>query len=241
MSRRDFTSFVGKGSAVAAGMVWAAPKISTVKLAKKAAAGSPPPGTTTTTTTIAGQGNPTISVSNASPCGGDTIAVNGRGFVPKTAVSLEIDSPANSLGVTTADSNGNIAVTLRLPTSVPTGSHNLVAVGVQAGGRTLTLEAPLHIKTRAECETGPEGSTATTLANTGTTGVAGTTTPGTTRTTGNGKGSSGTTKVSNEGSPLAFTGTDTVDLALIGAAAAVGGRALLGLVGRDRDEDDEEA
>jgi hypothetical protein len=40
---------------------------------------------------------------------------------------------------------------------------------------------------------------------------------------------------------LAFTGTDSVDLALLGAAAAVGGRALFGLVAhRDEDEEDEE-
>ena len=41
--------------------------------------------------------------------------------------------------------------------------------------------------------------------------------------------------------PLAFTGTDAIDLALIGGAAAIGGRALYGLARReDEDEDEEE-
>jgi hypothetical protein len=253
LSRRDFASRFGAGSAAAVGLAWASPHISTIRFARKAAVGSPaPPPSTTTTTTIAGvEGS--ISISGRTPCPGDILAVHADGFAPKTAVTLELDSAENVLGVTTAGGKGRVNVTLRLPSDVE-GLHNLIVTGVRPGGRTLTLSVPVTIKTADECKVGPKGSTTTTQPGTTTTTTPGKK-PATTTSTSptsvptsttiggeqvhEGGGGGEPHGVSNGGGFLAFTGTDSVDLALLGAAAAVGGRALFGLVAH-RDENDEE-
>jgi hypothetical protein len=114
---------------------------------------------------------------------------------------------------------------------------------------------PVNIKTEEECHVGPKGSTTTTSTPTTQPGAT-TTTPRrpttstsptsvpTSTTVGaehqhEGGGEGKVPHASNGGGFLAFTGTDSVDLALLGAAAAVGGRALFGLVAH-RDEDDED-
>jgi hypothetical protein len=186
-----------------------------------------------------------ISVSASSPCVGDTIRVTADGFAPRTAVTLEIDSPGHVLGVTTANSAGKIDVRVKLFDHGPTGKHTLKAIGVQTGGRTLTLSAPITIKNEAQCRVEGEGSTTTTAPGTPDT-TTGTTAPGSTtpvtraggKQGGGGGGGGGGTPL-GEGS-LAFTGTDAVDLALIGTAAAIGGRALYGLARSSDDEEVEE-
>jgi hypothetical protein len=249
LSRRDFTARFGAGSAAAVGLAWAAPHISTIRFARKAAVGSPPPTSTTTSTTIAGvEGS--LSLNTVTPCAGDICHVRAQGFAPRTAVTLEVDSDEHTIGVTTANPKGRINVTVRLPSDI-TGAHSLVVVGVRPGGRTLTLTVPIAIKTEAECHVTPQGSTTTTTQP----GVTTTTKPGTTTSSSPStsvptstsiaeenvpeRGGGGGNPVSSGGGFLAFTGTDSVDLALLGAAAAVGGRALFGLVAH-RDEDDEE-
>jgi len=232
LSRRDFTKRVAGGSAAAMGVAWAAPKITTIRYAAKAKAGSPPPTSTTTTTSVPIGQLGHIALSVNSPCVGDTIRVAADGFAPGTAVTLEIDSAAHTLGVTTASGTGSINVDVLLPTSGPTGAHTLKAVGVQTGGRTLTLSAPITIKTEAECAVGSNGTTSTTAPGTVTT------TPGSTTpvTIGGKQGGGGPL---GSGS-LAFTGTDAIDLALVGGAAALGGRMLYGLARRSDDDEDEE-
>src|SRR6476619_93431 len=107
LSRRDFTRRFGGGSVAAVGLAWAAPKITTIKYSAKAKAGSPPPTSSSTTTTSVPVGQlGHISLSESSPCVGDTIHVKADGFARKTAVTLEIDSPAHTLGVTTANGDG---------------------------------------------------------------------------------------------------------------------------------------
>ena len=250
LSRREFSRRIGTGSAAAAvGLVWAAPKISTIRYATKVVAGSPPPATSTTTSTtptsvpVGRQGG--ISVSTGSPCAGDNLGVSASGFVPHTAVRLELDSAENSLGVTTADRTGSIDVSVHLSSHTPAGPHTIRVVGVQSGGRTLTLRATITIRSEEECRVGTKGSTTTTPSTTHVGPRS--TTPGTTATSpitakvstppGTSEVSPGTTTLS--GGALAFTGTDAVDLALIGAAAAVGGRALYGLARRGDDDLDE--
>jgi hypothetical protein len=257
LSRRDFATRFGAGSAAAVGLAWASPHISTIRFARKAAVGSPPPtgSTTTTTTSIGGGPAGTISLDTRTPCAGDICHVRADGFAPRTAVSLELDSDEHTLGVTTAGPRGRVNVTVRLPSNM-TGPHEVVVVGVQPGGRTLTLSVPVTIKTQAECHVGPQGSTTTTTqpgattttgpGNRPTTSTSPTSVPTSTsvaeeRTHEAGGGSGGGKPVSNGSGFLAFTGTDSVDLALLGAAAAVGGRALFGLVAhRDEDEDEED-
>ena len=243
ISRRRFaTVAVGAGSLVVAGGALAGPRITSIRFGQKAAVGSPPPGPSTTSTTIAGQGG-AISVSSTTPCAGDDLTVKASGFAPKTAVTLEIDSPANTLGVTTCDAKGQINTIVKLPASGPTGAHQLLLVGVAPGGRTLTLHTPVNIKTVEECAIGPEGSTSTTSPPTNPTTVSTSTptstVPPTTPTT---------TGVTDSGGPptrtgggLAFTGTDTTELALLGAAAAIAGRMLYGVAaGRGDDDDDDD-
>jgi hypothetical protein len=253
LSRRDFATRFGAGSAAAVGLAWASPHISTIRFARKAAVGSPPPtGSTTTSTTIPGTAS-TLTVDTRTPCAGDIFHVRAEGFVPRSAVTLELDSNEHSLGVTSATTRGRVNVTVRLPTDI-TGAHELVVVGVQPGGRTLTLSIPITIKTEQECSSVVQNVTTTTQPGTPTTTTPGhkpttSTSPSTTvptpttvaeQRTHQGGGGGGEVQGANTGSGfLAFTGTDSVDLALLGAAAAVGGRALFGLVAH-RDEDDEE-
>jgi hypothetical protein len=247
LSRREFTRRFGGGSAAVVGLAWAAPKITTIRYAAKAKAGSPPP-TTTTTLPVGALGH--ISLSSRNPCVGDTIRVTADGFAPRTAVTLQMDSPAHVLGVTTADSTGKIDVRVNLYQQGPTGTHTLRAIGVQTGGRTLTLSTPITVKTEAECRVGPEGSTTTTAPSTpGTTTTTPTsTTP--TSTTSTSTTTRSTPPVTNPGGvpvggkplgegSLAFEAADAVDLALIGAAAAIGGRMLYGLSRPDDDADEE--
>ncbi len=240
LSRRDFATRIGAGGVAAVGLAIAAPNIRTIRFATKAAVGSPPPttGSTTTTTVGTGQqsgGGGSISVSDSTPCVGDTIHVHASGFVPHTAVRILLDG--ETLGVVTADSHGSIDVTIKLHHS-QTGSHTIRVVGIQKGGRTLTLSKSLHIKSEEECNSHSEGTTVpgSTALTTPTTTV----TPVTAGRVGGGLGPNGggSQQIGNE-SALAFTGTDAIDLALIGAAATVGGRLLYGLA-RPRDDEEDE-
>jgi hypothetical protein len=256
LSRRDFATRFGAGSAAAVGMAWASPHISTVRFARKAQVGSPPPGTSTTTSSTIAPPEGHIELNTVTPCEGDICSVRADGFAPRTAVTLELDSPEHTLGVTTAGVRGRINVTVRLPSGL-TGDHVFVVVGVRPGGRTLSLTVPVKIKTAQECQIPPQGSTTTTTQPPGSTT---TTRPGNRPTTTvspstsvppstsvapantqeGGGGGGGVQGASNGGGFLAFTGTDSVDLALLGAAAAVGGRALFGLVAHRDDEDEDE-
>jgi len=239
ISRRRFaTVAVGAGSLAIAGGALAGPRITSIRFGQKAAVGSPPPTSSTTSTTIGAEGG-SISVSSTSPCAGDDVTVKASGFAPKTAVTLEIDSAANTLGVTTCDAKGQINTIVKLPAHGPTGVHQLVLVGVAPGGRTLTLHTSVTIKTVEECAVGPEGTTSTTtptgpVSTSTPTSTTPTTVPATTPVTTGGKPPTRT------GSGLAFTGTDTTELALLGAAAAIAGRMLYGVAaGRGGDEDDD--
>jgi hypothetical protein len=219
LSRREFTKRVGAGSAATFGLVWAAPKISTVRYGLKAAAGSPPPGSTTTststTTPVGAQGS--IAVDNPNPCAGTSIHIHASGFAPHTAVNLVLDSAANPLGTATANSDGRINALYKVPLSGPFGSHTVIATGVKPGGQTLVLSAPVVIRTVADCKAHGEGSTdPTTAAASATAGES-----------------------LQKGSNLPFTGAGSTDLALVGGAAALAGWALYG-VSRSRDEDGDE-
>jgi len=237
MSRRKFAKVLGGGSA-AAGLAWAgAPRVSTIRFAAKAVVGSPPPKssttTTSTTTPVGPQG--TISVSTSTACGGDHVTVRAEGFVPKTAVVLELDSSDNTLGVTTSNGEGEVDVAIQVPEGLRPGTHHLVVTGVRTGGRTLTLRAPIVVRSQADCEVAPESSVPPSSTTTPPSSVAPTTTPAKSPT------SSPQHELEHPSGTLAFTGTDAVNLALVGAAAAVGGRALYGLARRDDDEADTES
>jgi hypothetical protein len=203
--RREFTKRAGIGTAAAAGIVWAAPKISTIKYATKAAAGSRPPGTTTTATvptvTLGGE----VTVSATSPCVGTDVRVNAAGFAAGAGVAIQIDSAAIPIGMVHADARGAVDALVSIPTTAPTGPRSLRVVGPKADGTTLALTAAITIKTAAECATD--------------TGVGPTGTPVGAMPEGDDGG----------GGSLPLTGSDAIDLAVIGGAAAIGGRVLYGM------------
>ena len=221
-----------------------APHISTIKFARKAAVGSPPPGSTTTSTTIGPTGTTTprevpngkIAITDHSPCAGNSVGVVASGFVPKTAVSLQIDSPAHPLGVLTADGSGRVSTVVQLPANGPTGPHKLVASGIQPGGKSLTVSTQVNIKVQGDCDTttGSQGSTPSSVDVSGDTSTPTTSGTGTGGTGGTGGGAS------SGGGTLAFTGTDSTRLALLGAGAAVIGRVVYGAANAGRDEDQED-
>lgn len=214
LSRREFARRAGLGTTAAVGLVWAAPKISTVVSIHQAAAGSPPPGGSTVAPTVASLGG-RLSLSATDPCVGGTVHLSGVGFAPNTGVAVELDSPANPIGLTRADSDGSIDATVTIPRTGLTGARTLRAHGVQVGGASLVLSAPITIKTVAECEAdvGTEGNR-TSPEQTG---------------TDNG----------NSGDSLPFTGGNVTDLALLGGAAVIGGRAIYGAAKRPSRDVDE--
>jgi hypothetical protein len=239
LSRRQFTRNVGAGGVAAVGLMWAGPKISTIRYAAKAAAGSPPP-TTTTSTTGPGVPEGTISVNTRSPCAGDSFQLHASGFVQKTAVTIELDSAAHILGTTTSNGDGRINVRVDLAPDGPTGEHTLKVIGVRPGGQTLTLSVPLVIKTVAECETQSEGSTTTSPttvpASTPTTTPTVTTAPQKPQQP---QQQQGGESLQHGGGVLAFTGANSSELALVGGAAALAGWAVYGIAS-DREGGDDD-
>jgi hypothetical protein len=250
MSRRAFTKHVGAGSAAVMGFAFAAPRISTINYARKAAPGSGPTTTTTSTTTTIPEPDAHIAVSTTNPCAGDQLRLICDGFAPRTAVVIQLDSAAVVLDHRTADGDGKLDIQVHIKQSDPTGDHMLRVIGIRPGGRTLVLEVALHIRTFEECQENPQGTTTTSTASTTTepgpsssTTVSPTTAAATStvppapivQSAGGGGG-----PASRGSGFLAFTGTDALDLALLGIAAAIGGRALYALARNADGEDDEE-
>jgi cytochrome c len=208
LSRREFAKRAGFGSAAAAGLVWAAPRISTIRYAAKAAAGSAPPTSTTNTAPVETLGGK-VTVSAASPCVGEQVRVTANGFAPNAGVAIQIDSAAHAIDMVNADASGAVDVLVTIPTNAPTGLRTLRAVGPIPGGTTQILTTEITIKTAAECAA-PDG-----------TGVGATGSP-----VGAGVGAG------TGGGTLPLTGSDAIDLAAIGGAAAIGGRVLYGATRR---------
>jgi hypothetical protein len=239
LSRRQFARNVG-ASGVAVGLIWAGPKISTIRYAAKAAAGSPPPTSTSTSTSVPEGPLGTISVTNANPCAGDSVQIHASGFVPKTALTIELDSAAHILGTTTTNGDGRINAKIDFAANGPTGAHVLKVVGVRTGGQTLVLSVPVVIKTAAECKTHSEGSTTTVEPNSSTTGPhSSTSTPTVTTKPQQPQNQQGGESLQHGSGGLAFTGANSSELALVGGAAALAGWALYGIASeRDEDADD---
>jgi hypothetical protein len=203
LSRREFAKRIGAGSAAAAGLVWVAPKISTIRYATKVPTGSHPPTPEPTTGSVpVGSLGGEISLSATSPCVGTDVRVIARGFAPHAPIALQIDSAAHAVGIATADADGEVDALVTVPMTAPTGPRTLRAVGPRAGGGTLALSVPVTIKSEAECARDD-------------------TTAGTPVPPPGDQGSDGS-------GSLPLTGSDAIDLAIIGGAAAIGGRVLYG-------------
>ncbi len=206
LSRREFARRAGIGSVAAAGFVWATPKISTFKAVRQAAVGSPSPPVTGQTTPIGPLGGE-VTVSSTDACAGDSLRVIGTGFVPATGVAVQLDTASNPIGIATADTTGSVDVAVVIPAATVAGDHTLRLVGVQTGGRTITVTHAITVATAEACA---EGSVTPVGAAGSPSGADG---------GGSGGGGSG-------GGRLPFTGSDATDLALLGGAAVVGGAAI---------------
>lgn len=68
----------------------------------------------------------------------DTIVFDARGYEPKSAVEVWLNSSPIRLGSVTADSEGQISGQYAVPSSVPTGDHRVVLAGqTRSGGESV--------------------------------------------------------------------------------------------------------
>jgi hypothetical protein len=85
-----------------------------------------PSSAPTTLTTTEGQ------LSQVDP--GQRITVVGTGFAPHSSVSIIFYSESVVLGTAVTDADGDFTERVTVPSSLPSGSHNLVAAGVDSTG-----------------------------------------------------------------------------------------------------------
>ena len=76
---------------------------------------------------------------------GTEVRLQGGGFVPGSEVMLTIESEPIELGVTTADSAGEIDVLVSVPAGIEVGEHVVKASGEAAVGGRLVLELPVEV------------------------------------------------------------------------------------------------
>jgi len=76
---------------------------------------------------------------------GAEFRVSGGGFVPGSEVTLTIESDPVVLGVTSADSEGEIDTTLVVPDDIGSGRHMVKATGQAAVGGRLVLELGVEV------------------------------------------------------------------------------------------------
>lgn len=136
------------------------------------AAGDVLDGVDVTLTTDCPAPTPRISVAAGSVIAGGEIAVTGANFAPGEVVAFELHSDPTALGSLTADGDGRLSGSLRIPATVPAGSHTLVALGAESA-----IEASIALQVTAATGTGSgsgsastppvRGAAATGLANTG--------------------------------------------------------------------------
>jgi len=78
---------------------------------------------------------PPVTVSTSHPSVGGEVNVVASGFKPNSTVQVSIHSVPILLTTTTADANGNIDVTVKVPSDFTPGSaHQIVASGVSPSG-----------------------------------------------------------------------------------------------------------
>ncbi len=209
VSRREFAKRAGVGSAAAAGLVWAAPKISTIRYATKAAAGSVPPNTTTVTNTVpesalGGQGDRLGRVAVCRHRG----ARHRRRVRAGREVSRSRSTPPRTRSAWCTRTRAAPSTSwspFRRPRR-PARAH-CASSGPTPGGTTQTLTTAITIKTAAECAESHVGAAGDPVGSGGAAGVPG---------------------AGTRGGSLPLTGSDAIDLAVIGGAAAIGGRVLYG-------------
>lgn len=73
------------------------------------------------------------------------VHVTGSGLEPNSLVRIELHSTPVLLGTVMTDANGSFSVTVYLPSSVPPGDHDVIAIGRSAAGDTVTRTADLFV------------------------------------------------------------------------------------------------
>ena len=98
---------------------------------------------------------PALTLSASSIRAGKDITVSGTGFTPGATIAFELRSDPIVLGTLTADADGALEGTLRIPASAPAGAHTLVALS----GSTVVASAALTVTVAAGPGTGSGGQT----------------------------------------------------------------------------------
>ena len=77
--------------------------------------------------------------------GGDSLTVSGDGFKALSSVSVLLHSTPVSLGALTSDSSGSVDGAVKIPQSVPVGTHELELAGINPDGTARVLTATVQI------------------------------------------------------------------------------------------------
>ena len=129
-------------------------------------AGTPASGIDFTLVAVANpepQPKPRLALAAGSIRAGNDITISGTGFTPGATITFELHSDPIRLGTLTADADGALRGTLRIPGSVPAGAHTLVALS----GTTVISTTALTVTAAAGAQSGgsataPGGALATT-------------------------------------------------------------------------------
>lgn len=137
--------------------------------------------------------------------GGQQVTLTGDGYAPGSTVELFIYSTPQSLGSVTTDENGAFSTTVRIPSGLESGTHHLVAAGVDESGEARYLRMDVTLAA------GTPGAEVSTVAS-----------------------PSASTSASGGGAEeLAWTGFEALPFAVGGGLALAAGAALL-VAGRRR-------
>jgi LPXTG-motif cell wall-anchored protein len=90
---------------------------------------------------------------------GGQITVSGTGYRPGSTIDLYVYSTPIQVGTATADANGAFTAVVTLPAGLATGTHHLVAAGLDPSGDPRYLVSEVTVAA--------SGSGASTLAYTG--------------------------------------------------------------------------
>lgn len=99
------------------------------------------------------QPKPTLALAAGSIRAGKDITISGTGFAPGASIAFELHSDPIALGTLTADADGALQGTLRIPATAPAGAHTLVALS----GTTVIARTALTVTAAAGTGTGTGG------------------------------------------------------------------------------------
>jgi hypothetical protein len=88
---------------------------------------------------------PTGDVSTPNARAGKTLGIHASGFAPAEQIALSLHSADLRLGLATADSHGEIRMTVAIPLDATNGKHNVVAHGLGVDGKDHTLLLPVRV------------------------------------------------------------------------------------------------